>query len=237
MKQIVGRVVTQAGRRGVPDLLITAFGSTPEERDVRIGAVFTDDEGRFDFAPVLAERAFDFQSIHLRVETPASQLSGSQIAPLAATLPRTNPGTVESFLIPVAEAALTTEGRDHFVPTGLPVGLSAPAALVTRAVQIAKHRDEIAASLKSVASERIDNARSEIDKVETLIRHALASVPEVVPTSPPDHLVFETSSVRDATFASMAATSTTLTGTKQIAKLSLTPDQLDTLRTASAKLR
>jgi hypothetical protein len=247
MRQIVGQVVTRDGKRGIPELLVTAT-ALKAAVTIRIGTVLTDEDGRFDFGPLLSpprEELNSVDSISLRVETPLNeQTPGSDpdpdAGPLVVTQPRANPVSVETFLILVPEEKLTKAKQGHFVPTGLPRGLSEPTALVKRAALVAKQRDEIATALREAAKTGIDAARTELRRTENAIRDALVA-PRPTPGPGPDgvdglaasspRLLRDGQSVRAAMLANVRRSlQPDPTGSRQFAKLALTDAELDALR-------
>ena len=236
MKQVVGRVVTRDGRRGIPDLIVTLSGTVEAGRsEVRIGSIVTDDDGRFDFSGLVSGAVDGLTSIVVRVETPASQVRGREVPPLAITPPRLNPGAMETFLIPIAEEALTAEDQGHFVPTGLPPGLSNPQALVKRATVITSHRAQLTAALQNAAAAGIEQSRNALRAVESAIRAALVP-PRVATGSGLGRVVASDASIKDASLMSLGAAALQLAGAKQVGKLALTADELDGLRASGDEL-
>jgi len=218
MQQLTGRVLTQETKRGVPEVLVTAIG-TFSEGETRIGAVYTDDDGAFDFAPVLTKEIAGLQGISLIVSHPSADTK------LVTTPTRKPPAAVETFLVYVSEKTLTSAGLA--VPTGLPTALSEPTALIARATLVADRRQQLAKQLREVATERVAGAFKEQQDTESKIRDALlgsASSGQVVPDG---------QSIREAMLANVAnGIQHGIQGAKQVAKLALTAQQLAALAPA-----
>jgi hypothetical protein len=221
MHQLSGRVLTEETRRGVPDLLVTAIGSQGGA-DIRIGAVHTDADGRFDLRAVLEAPIDGLAAVRLTVANPSGE-------PTIATTPaRPSPAAVETFQIHVPEKALAAAGVP--VPTGLPLGLSDPRAMVARATIVADRRRQLADQLAAAAAERVAGALAELRETEGRIREALLGLPAASPDARPSRIVPDGKSVRAATLASIrTALDRGIRGATQRAALALTRDELDAL--------
>ena len=201
MGTIQGRVTTKESGSGIPDLVVTLFGSgdegntnllAPNVRAIRLGSVVTDDSGTFKLEYTTPE---DAAEPNLRVALTVSPPEGPEGAtePLfQAPARRVRAEGLETFLVRIPTATLAAAGID---PPEAPTGARAALNFATHA---AAELTRLNTGWQAAAATRVDEERViQQDFQRTFLPRFLDEIRTLpIDVARPDRLVSPGDSVR-----------------------------------------